>query len=95
MFSAREENLVTEEEGSVRLAATRSDALESVRMARELLPSVIWIPFEGEENACPTIWSLGVRSLRFRSFCRVLRGTSLGTDGPGAGDGWLNAVANR
>ena len=32
---------MTEEEGSVRLAATRSDALESVRMARELLPSVI------------------------------------------------------
>jgi len=35
VFSAREENLVTEEEGSVYLAVVRSDALESVRTARE------------------------------------------------------------
>ena len=37
VFSAREENLATEEVGSVYLAVVRSDVLESVRTARELL----------------------------------------------------------
>ena len=95
MFSAREVNFATEEEGSVCLAAAWSDALERVRTARELFARVIWIPFEGEGHAHPIIRSFGARSVRFRFLSWCLGGASLGTDGPGTGDGWLKAAVNR
>ena len=48
-FSAREENLETEEEGSVRLVAARSDVLESARIARELFARVSRISWKEME----------------------------------------------
>ena len=48
-FSAREENLETEGEGSVRLVAARSDVLESARIARELFARVSRISWKEME----------------------------------------------
>lgn len=48
-FSAREENLETEEEGSVRLAAAWSGDLGSIRTARELSAGVSWISLKERE----------------------------------------------
>ena len=95
LLSAREENLETAVEGSVRFAAVGSDVLESVRIARVLFAKVSQAPFKGDGDACPIILSFGVRSACFRFLCWVLWGTSSGRRGSGAGEGWLNAAANK